>query len=178
MQVVRRRVEGDAQDNNPLALVLRNDVDRKLVKQTVMTSVYGVTPIGAAHQVLSRLVERGWPDNNFTYKVARYGANVRSISPLLSSPAQCPPVPLYPSVPLLCFCFPNTAPTDDAGCTAGDVWQRKGHHDLACRLRWAHQRPRQGGGVDHPPGAACHAALSEKGSLSLTLAACIECWLS
>lgn len=78
-KVVQRRVEADAQDNNPLALVLRNDIDRKLVKQTVMTSVYGVTQVGAAHQVLSRLVERGWLDNSFSYKVARYGANVRGV---------------------------------------------------------------------------------------------------
>lgn len=77
VQVVQRRVEEDARDNNPLALVLRNDVDRKLVKQTVMTSVYGVTQIGAAQQVMARLVERGWLDNRFTHRVARYGANVR-----------------------------------------------------------------------------------------------------
>ncbi|KAF3789399.1 DNA-directed RNA polymerase 2A [Nymphaea thermarum] len=61
---VNRRVL-DVVDNlwacgQPLAgLVVRNDVDRKLVKQTVMTSVYGVTYIGARDQIKRRLKERG-----------------------------------------------------------------------------------------------------------------------
>ena len=33
-------------------------MDRKLVKQTVMTSVYGVTYIGAREQIKRRLKER------------------------------------------------------------------------------------------------------------------------
>jgi hypothetical protein len=33
-------------------------VDRKIVKQTVMTSVYGVTPVGARAQIENRLKER------------------------------------------------------------------------------------------------------------------------
>ena len=37
-------------------------VDRKLVKQTVMTSVYGVTPIGAREQIEARLREKGWDE--------------------------------------------------------------------------------------------------------------------
>ncbi|XVF20882.1 hypothetical protein REPUB_Repub12eG0041700 [Reevesia pubescens] len=41
------------------AKVLVNQVDRKLVKQTVMTSVYGVTYIGARDQIKRRLKERG-----------------------------------------------------------------------------------------------------------------------
>uniref|UniRef100_A0A5B6YI81 DNA-directed RNA polymerase n=1 Tax=Davidia involucrata TaxID=16924 RepID=A0A5B6YI81_DAVIN len=40
------------------ARVLINQVDRKLVKQTVMTSVYGVTYIGARDQIKKRLKER------------------------------------------------------------------------------------------------------------------------
>ncbi|KAA8547865.1 hypothetical protein F0562_004294 [Nyssa sinensis] len=40
------------------ARVLINQVDRKLVKQTVMTSVYGVTYIGARDQIKRRLKER------------------------------------------------------------------------------------------------------------------------
>ncbi|KAE8718734.1 DNA-directed RNA polymerase 2 [Hibiscus syriacus] len=42
-----------------LAKILVNQVDRKLVKQTVMTSVYGVTYIGARDQIKRRLKERG-----------------------------------------------------------------------------------------------------------------------
>ncbi|XP_039051823.1 DNA-directed RNA polymerase 1B, mitochondrial-like [Hibiscus syriacus] len=54
----------DAQEDpatNPNALharLLINQVDRKLVKQTVMTSVYGVTYIGARDQIKRRLKER------------------------------------------------------------------------------------------------------------------------
>lgn len=40
------------------ASILQGQVDRKLVKQTVMTSVYGVTYIGARDQILHRLNER------------------------------------------------------------------------------------------------------------------------
>ncbi|KAG6420986.1 hypothetical protein SASPL_117532 [Salvia splendens] len=40
------------------ARLLVNQVDRKLVKQTVMTSVYGVTYIGARDQIKRRLKER------------------------------------------------------------------------------------------------------------------------
>ena len=39
-------------------------VDRKLVKQTVMTSVYGVTAVGARAQVEARLRERGALDGD------------------------------------------------------------------------------------------------------------------
>ncbi|XWS64144.1 hypothetical protein CRYUN_Cryun06bG0161500 [Craigia yunnanensis] len=54
----------DAEENpatNPNALharLLINQVDRKLVKQTVMTSVYGVTYVGARDQIKRRLKER------------------------------------------------------------------------------------------------------------------------
>ncbi|KAI3414515.1 DNA-directed RNA polymerase [Psidium guajava] len=41
------------------ARALIHQVDRKLVKQTVMTSVYGVTYIGARDQIKRRLKERG-----------------------------------------------------------------------------------------------------------------------
>ncbi|KAK6157754.1 hypothetical protein DH2020_012002 [Rehmannia glutinosa] len=41
------------------ARLLIDQVDRKLVKQTVMTSVYGVTYIGARDQIKRRLKERG-----------------------------------------------------------------------------------------------------------------------
>lgn len=40
------------------ARILVNQVDRKLVKQTVMTSVYGVTYIGAREQIKRRLKEK------------------------------------------------------------------------------------------------------------------------
>ncbi len=49
--IVARKVEEDAANGVSDALKLKGHVDRKLVKQTVMTSVYGVTAIGARAQV-------------------------------------------------------------------------------------------------------------------------------
>lgn len=52
-------------------------VDRKLVKQTVMTSVYGVTYIGARDQIKRRLKERGViEDDNELFAAACYAAKV------------------------------------------------------------------------------------------------------
>ncbi|KAI4357946.1 hypothetical protein L6164_001860 [Bauhinia variegata] len=61
LDIMRRDAEKDPQTNrNALhARLLINQVDRKLVKQTVMTSVYGVTYIGARDQIKRRLKERG-----------------------------------------------------------------------------------------------------------------------
>ncbi|XP_044493476.1 DNA-directed RNA polymerase 1B, mitochondrial-like isoform X2 [Mangifera indica] len=61
LEIMRRDAEKDPA-TNPHALFARlliNQVDRKLVKQTVMTSVYGVTYIGARDQIKKRLKERG-----------------------------------------------------------------------------------------------------------------------
>ncbi|XP_015895265.2 DNA-directed RNA polymerase 1B, mitochondrial isoform X1 [Ziziphus jujuba] len=61
---VKEIMQNDAEKDpatNPNALharLLINQVDRKLVKQTVMTSVYGVTYIGARDQIKRRLKER------------------------------------------------------------------------------------------------------------------------
>ncbi|KAL4857485.1 DNA-directed RNA polymerase 2B [Chlorella vulgaris] len=76
--LVRRRVGIDAAAGIPEAIALVRDtqVDRKLVKQTVMTSVYGVTFVGARAQIGNRLKERGFEDNQFMYKVSCYSAKV------------------------------------------------------------------------------------------------------
>ncbi|XP_015063457.1 DNA-directed RNA polymerase 2B, chloroplastic/mitochondrial isoform X1 [Solanum pennellii] len=59
------------------ARVLVNQVDRKLVKQTVMTSVYGVTYIGARDQIKRRLKERGAiADDTELFGAACYAAKV------------------------------------------------------------------------------------------------------
>lgn len=53
-------------------------VDRKLVKQTVMTSVYGVTFVGAREQIKRRLQEKGQiSDDRLLFKAASYAAKVR-----------------------------------------------------------------------------------------------------
>jgi len=49
--LVRERVRADAEAGDEQAAFILPLVDRKLVKQTVMTSVYGVTFIGARQQV-------------------------------------------------------------------------------------------------------------------------------
>ncbi|EPS72513.1 hypothetical protein M569_02245, partial [Genlisea aurea] len=55
------------------ARMLIDQVDRKLVKQTVMTSVYGVTYVGAREQFLKRLKERGF-DEKDVFSCASYAA--------------------------------------------------------------------------------------------------------
>lgn len=55
-------------------------MDRKLVKQTVMTSVYGVTYIGARDQIKRRLKERNAiEDDTELFGAACYAAKVRAV---------------------------------------------------------------------------------------------------
>lgn len=52
-------------------------IDRKLVKQTVMTSVYGVTYVGAREQIKRRLEEKGLiTDDRLLFTAACYAAKV------------------------------------------------------------------------------------------------------
>ncbi|KAL6766761.1 hypothetical protein ACKKBG_A37250 [Auxenochlorella protothecoides x Auxenochlorella symbiontica] len=76
--LVRARVDRDAAAGVTHARALRDatPIDRKLVKQTVMTSVYGVTFVGARGQITSRLKERGFQDSRLMYKVSCYSAKV------------------------------------------------------------------------------------------------------
>ncbi|EGW34784.1 uncharacterized protein SPAPADRAFT_47865 [Spathaspora passalidarum NRRL Y-27907] len=60
--IVRELLEKDAQKNNKYALFLKDKINRKVVKPTVMTNVYGVTYIGALAQVRKQL-EDYFPDN-------------------------------------------------------------------------------------------------------------------
>ena len=53
--VVRRAVERDAANGCILSKQLVPHISRKVVKQTIMTSVYGVTLIGARRQIANRL---------------------------------------------------------------------------------------------------------------------------
>ena len=55
---VQQIVDGDAAAGKKLAEKLKGQIMRKIVKQTVMTSVYGVTFIGAKDQILRQLRER------------------------------------------------------------------------------------------------------------------------
>ncbi|CAM8942508.1 unnamed protein product [Rhodiola kirilowii] len=63
--------------NAILARLLIGQVDRKLVKQTVMTSVYGVTYVGAREQIKRRLLEKGHiTDDRLLFSAACYAAKV------------------------------------------------------------------------------------------------------
>lgn len=58
-------------------MILYVQIDRKLVKQTVMTSVYGVTFVGARMQIFNRLKERGTiQEQTEMYRAACYAAKV------------------------------------------------------------------------------------------------------
>ncbi|GAB2234210.1 hypothetical protein Droror1_Dr00003452 [Drosera rotundifolia] len=63
--------------NGSLAQLLISQVDRNLVKQTVMTSVYGVTYIGARDQIKRRLKERNAiADDNELFAASCYAAKI------------------------------------------------------------------------------------------------------
>ncbi|CAA0821104.1 DNA-directed RNA polymerase 3- chloroplastic [Striga hermonthica] len=79
LNIMKRDSEKDpAKDSNALlAKLLIGQVDRKLVKQTVMTSVYGVTYIGAREQIKRRLEEKGLiTDGRLLFSAACYAAKV------------------------------------------------------------------------------------------------------
>ena len=79
------------------AILLRGKLDRKVIKQTVMTSVYGVTIIGARNQVRARLMEVFFPESKSSlidtelegrvYAAAAYVADLtlESLSEMFSS---------------------------------------------------------------------------------------------
>ncbi|KAF6749610.1 mitochondrial RNA polymerase [Ephemerocybe angulata] len=58
-QKVEKIIERDAALGNEIAQALVGKITRKLVKQTVMTTVYGVTFVGAREQLQKQLKDRG-----------------------------------------------------------------------------------------------------------------------
>lgn len=54
-KLVAKRVAEDASNGNRLGELLNGKIDRKIVKQTVMTSVYGVTFVGARKQIYNAM---------------------------------------------------------------------------------------------------------------------------
>ncbi|PKA55846.1 DNA-directed RNA polymerase 1, mitochondrial [Apostasia shenzhenica] len=79
LQIMQTDAEKDP-TNFPTALrarLLIGQVDRKLVKQTVMTSVYGVTYVGAREQIRKRLEERGVQlDDSEIFSSSCYAAKI------------------------------------------------------------------------------------------------------
>ncbi|XP_044505742.1 DNA-directed RNA polymerase 2, chloroplastic/mitochondrial-like isoform X2 [Mangifera indica] len=79
LDIVRRDAQKDPAifPNALHAKMLVSQVDRKLVKQTVMTSVYGVTYIGAREQIKRRLKERSAiVDDTEAFGASCYAAKV------------------------------------------------------------------------------------------------------
>jgi DNA-directed RNA polymerase len=60
-ELVKKSIKADKEKGNPYAEILEGKITRKVVKQTVMTNVYGVTYIGAKAQVRKQLVA-AYPD--------------------------------------------------------------------------------------------------------------------
>ena len=92
--LVREQVAADAARGVHWAPLLLPEIDRKLVKQTVMTSVYGVTFVGARSQITNRLKERRFNEHrpDTAYHIAFYAAQVRrgcTESPRPCRPVQC-----------------------------------------------------------------------------------------
>ncbi|KAG9440247.1 hypothetical protein H6P81_020412 [Aristolochia fimbriata] len=79
LEIMKRDAAKDPEKdpNARLARLLVKEVDRKLVKQTVMTSVYGVTYIGARDQIKKRLTERNAiSDDKERFSASCYAAKV------------------------------------------------------------------------------------------------------
>ena len=58
-EMVEEAIKKDCEKGDKYALILRGKVARKVVKQTVMTTVYGVTYVGARAQIEKQLKDRG-----------------------------------------------------------------------------------------------------------------------
>ncbi|ONM59722.1 DNA-directed RNA polymerase [Zea mays] len=79
MEIMRMDAQKDpsVEPDAARARLIVDQVDRKLVKQTVMTSVYGVTYIGAREQIRRRLKERGViPNDSELFGASCYAAKV------------------------------------------------------------------------------------------------------
>jgi DNA-directed RNA polymerase, mitochondrial len=74
-KMVEKRMRDDLErnsDDNKFAKMLVGKVSRKVVKQTVMTTVYGVTFVGAREQIERQLKDRGDVPVEECYLAAAY----------------------------------------------------------------------------------------------------------
>ncbi|KAJ1668868.1 DNA-directed RNA polymerase [Coemansia sp. RSA 1646] len=69
LDVIIRLIDEDCKNGVQQALALQNKLTRKIVKQTVMTNVYGVTLIGAKEQIAARLREVKDDNGNLAFEV-------------------------------------------------------------------------------------------------------------
>ncbi|EPQ30938.1 uncharacterized protein PFL1_01836 [Pseudozyma flocculosa PF-1] len=75
-ELVIKVLDDDAAKGERLAQLLQGKVTRKVVKQTVMTTVYGVTFVGAKNQVMRQLADRGDVPAEDLFAAASYMAKV------------------------------------------------------------------------------------------------------
>lgn len=73
--IVRVEVERDADAGDSQAQLLRGHISRKLVKQTVMTNVYGVTWVGARLQIENQLKDLMIFEDENIFNLAAYVVN-------------------------------------------------------------------------------------------------------
>lgn len=71
-EMVNKLVEKEAEEGVEEAQMLLGKISRKVVKQTVMTNVYGVTFIGARSQIEKQLKERDDIPSDQVYNLAGY----------------------------------------------------------------------------------------------------------
>jgi len=60
------KLEEDRKNNHPIAVLLEGKSHRKIIKHTIMTSVYGVTFVGARRQIENALIDKypNFPDKS------------------------------------------------------------------------------------------------------------------
>jgi DNA-directed RNA polymerase len=73
--LVNEIVNQDAEAGKVYAQIAQCKITRKVVKQTVMTTVYGVTFIGAKEQIAKQLLARGEINREYIYHVSGYIAS-------------------------------------------------------------------------------------------------------
>jgi len=75
LEIVKKYLKKDANNGHPLAKMLLGKVHRKTIKQTVMTTVYGVTLIGAKDQIKKQLKDHPdlpVDDDSFLHQCSMY----------------------------------------------------------------------------------------------------------
>ncbi|XP_014787637.2 DNA-directed RNA polymerase, mitochondrial [Octopus bimaculoides] len=71
-ELVEKERQKDAENDIVVAQKLEGFVKRKVIKQTIMTTVYGVTKYGAKHQILKQLKDLPSFDQDFLWAACIY----------------------------------------------------------------------------------------------------------
>nr|XP_018265754.1 DNA-directed RNA polymerase, mitochondrial [Kwoniella dejecticola CBS 10117]OBR87912.1 DNA-directed RNA polymerase, mitochondrial [Kwoniella dejecticola CBS 10117] len=72
VDIVNKVIEEDQRKGLEVALLIKKPLGRKVVKQTVMTTVYGVTYVGAREQIAKQLQARGDFSQEHVFLVSGY----------------------------------------------------------------------------------------------------------